>query len=386
MARQRVLLAILVYNGRSFVPACLESAAGARVGHRDVDVLVLDDCSSEEGWSDDLRALCDSYDFGYYRSPRNIGIPRNMNLALGRAVAGGYDYVFVLNSDIVMPINLVSAMIRVAESTAGVGSVTAWSNNVSVYSIPNDDTTGRLKRQDMVDWLSLELEREFGASAVDIPTGVGFCLLIPVPVIAKVGLFDPVYGRGYCEEVDWCLRSRARGFRAVLAPSTFVFHQGSASTMGAGMLAHEAANTVVEHEHIIDLRYPWYRADVEAFLASAPFRQALDRAVLTIITHGAARFGYEVEATWVPSPPEGECAHLVVDPEGRDLWAALEFCGFRMRADIHEGDVAAMLARGFGYPPQRIVAHDSGLFVDQLVAAYRATVPIDTRFRYPQRV
>lgn len=383
--RQRVLLAILVYNGRAFVPACLESAAGARVGHRDVDVLVLDDASPEEGWSDELRALCESLDFGYYRSPRNLGIPRNMNLGLARAVSGGYDYVFILNSDVVMPLNMVSAMIRVAESNAGVGSVTAWSNNVSVYSVPNDDRTGLLARQDMVDWISVELEREFGASAVDIPTGVGFCMLIPVPVIAKVGLFDPVYGRGYCEEVDWCLRSRARGYRAVLAPSAFVYHQGSASTAGTGMLAHKAT-TVAEHERILDLRYPWYRADVEAFLRSGTLGPLLERAVQTVVAHGAARFGYDLVATWVPDPWTGEGARIVVDPDGASGRAEVEFCGFHRSVPVPDGDLTAMLTRTVGFAPVRVAVHDQGVFSDQLASVWDGVVPFEDRCRYPQRV
>ena len=385
MPRQRVLLAILVYNGRSFVPACLESAAGARIGHRDVDVLVLDDCSPDPGWSEELQGLCESLDFGYYRSPRNIGIPRNMNLGLVRAMSGGYDYVFILNSDIVMPLNMVSGMIRVAESNAGVGSVTAWSNNVSVFSIPNCDDSGTLKRQDMVDWISAELEREFGASAMDVPTCVGFCLLLPVPVVAKVGLFDPVYGRGYCEEVDWCLRSRARGYRAVLAPSVFVFHQGSGSTVEAGMLAAKAT-TVAEHEHIVDLRYPWYRTDVEAFFDSGVLEPAVIRANRSLIFHAAARFGYEVEATWVPEPVSGERVRFVVDPDGRSSSVDLEFCGFHLTLPVPGGDLAAMLGETPGTPPMRVVVRDRGLFADQLAAAYEGSVPFEDRCRYPQRV
>lgn len=385
VARQRVLLAILVYNGRAFVPACLESAAGARVGHRDVDVLVLDDASPDEGWSDELRTMCEALDIGYYRSPRNIGIPRNMNLGLARAVAGGYDYVFILNSDIVMPLNMVSAMIRVAEANAGVGSVTAWSNNVSVFSLPNSDDSGALKRQDMVDWISGVLEQEFGSSALDVPTGVGFCLLMPVPVIAKVGLFDPVYGRGYCEEVDWCLRSRARGFRAVLAPSVFVFHQGSGSTVDAGMLSHKAT-TVTEHEHILDLRYPWYRTDVQAFFDSGALEPVINRALRAIVLHATARLGYDLEATWVPGPHSGERVRYVVDPEGRSSSIDIEYCGFRLTLDVPGGDLTAQLQDVPGRPPLRITVHDRGLFVDQLYAVWGNAVPFDDHCAYPQRV
>ena len=45
---------------------------------------------------------------------------------------------------------------------------------------------------------------------------------------------DPVFGRGYSEEIDWCLRSHTMGYHSVLAPSCFVYHAGSGITEGGG--------------------------------------------------------------------------------------------------------------------------------------------------------
>ena len=98
--RPRLLLAVLVYNGQAFVPACLESVARLRDRSRtvDVDALVLDDASPEPGWSGELESLCEHLGLGYYCSPRNLGIPRNMNLALLRSLRAGHDYVLITNS------------------------------------------------------------------------------------------------------------------------------------------------------------------------------------------------------------------------------------------------------------------------------------------------
>lgn len=367
------------------MPACLESATAARVGRHHVDVLVLDDCSPDEGWSDDVRSMCEALEFGYYRSPHDLGLPRTMNLALARAVSGGYDHVFIVSSDVVMPVNLVTAMIQVTEANVGIGSVTAWSNNVSVFSIPNHDVTGMLERQDTVNWISAELEREFGSSAVDIPAGSGFCLLIPVPVVAKVGLFDPLYGPGGCEEMDWCLRSRTRGYRAVLAPSAFVFRHARGRTVPAGMLAHEA-NRVANHERIIALRYPWYEADRDAFLDSGALEPLVERAMRTIILRAASRFGYEVEATWVPEPPASDRVRFVVDPVGHSPRVDIEFCGFRLTVDVPDRDLVALLMHMVGTSPSLVTVHDRGPFADQLAAAWDGKVPFEDRCAYPQRV
>ena len=98
----RTLIAALVYGGAEFVPACIDSLAGLLVPG-EVDALVLDDCSPDAAWSDTIRVQCESVGVGYYRSPRNMGIPRNMNLALLHAASAGYDYVAITNSDVVFP-------------------------------------------------------------------------------------------------------------------------------------------------------------------------------------------------------------------------------------------------------------------------------------------
>src|SRR5688500_1460007 len=110
----RVLVAVLVYNGRDFVPRCLESISRLEKGASEADVLILDDHSPDPGWSEELSELCAAHNFGYYRSPRNLGIPRNFNLGVLRAVSAGYDYVVLLNSDVVVPYNLVDQLVQTA--------------------------------------------------------------------------------------------------------------------------------------------------------------------------------------------------------------------------------------------------------------------------------
>lgn len=380
-----MLVAVLVYGGRSFVPDCLSSAAGLRVGHDEVDVVVLDDCSPDAGWSDELAATCDLLGLAYYRSPRNLGIPRNMNLALLLAQDGGYDHAIVVNSDVVLPMNLVRALVAVAETDERIGSVTAWSNNASAFSIPNHDASGLLRRQDTVDWISAELRARTGDVAVDLPTGVGFCLLLSVPAVRRVGLFDPLYGRGYCEEVDWSLRSRAAGYRAVLAPSAFVYHLGSGSTAGAGLVA-AAETTVAEHERIIDLRYPSYRAEVADFVAAGVVARLAEEAARTIVVLAAQRWGYDVEVAWLAPPADAARPRVVVPPGGADPVVGLEFCGFRHELGAAGGDVVAVIDAMIGVPPARVTLHDRGRHADAVSTAWGPAVPVHDRYRYPQRV
>jgi GT2 family glycosyltransferase len=63
----------------------------------------------------------------------------------------------------------------------------------------------------------------------DVVTAVGFCLLITRATLERFGTFDEIYGDGYCEESDYCMRITAEGFRTVVADDAFVYHRGGAS-------------------------------------------------------------------------------------------------------------------------------------------------------------
>ncbi len=266
-SRWGVLVALLVYNGEELVRPCLSSLSRLDGPHQ-VDVLILDDASPAPGWSERCSALAADLGFGYYRTPRNLGIPRNMNLGLLHTMDLSYDAVILLNSDTVVPTNLVSALVDPLLGDHAVSSATAWSNSVSIYSLDNyapGFSSGNPRSRSI--GFSRRLEAEFSGQTFVIPSAVGFAMAIPTAAIADVGLMDPVFGRGY-SEIDWCLRSHGLGYRSVLAPSCFVYHAGSGVNKveglvgGAGDLAHA-------HQAIIDARYPLYGAQIGAYWASS---------------------------------------------------------------------------------------------------------------------
>jgi GT2 family glycosyltransferase len=383
----RLLLAVLVYNGRTFVPACLDSVARVRSHslETDVDALVLDDCSPDPGWSEELEAHCAELDLDYYRSPRNLGIPRNMNLALMRSLQAGYDYVIVANSDTVFPSNLADSMVAVAQADPRIGSVVAWANNAAIYSLQIEDD--EIARLETVDWLSGVLAGEFGTEALDVPSGVGFCLLMPAEAVHQVGLFDPVFGRGYCEEVDWCLRSGRLGYRITLAPGVFVYHKGRGSTEAAGLIRREH-DSVSANERILDLRYPEFRDAVASFQRSDLLDRTRARATERIVNEGARQFGYSVDASWLPHPRrEGDSVRFLVDPDGQIPVLRAEFLGIRCEMALSGRGLLAGLQEAYGRPPERVTVFDRGRFTEMLREESAAgALRFEDRCGYPERV
>ena len=118
----RVLFTIAVYNGRSFIDRTLYSAAHADRDGLDVDVLIMDDASPAPGFGDYVADACARRGLQSYRSPRNQGLVRNLNVAMRWAQRGGYDYVILANSDVIYPYNLVTGMVGAAQRTPAVSA------------------------------------------------------------------------------------------------------------------------------------------------------------------------------------------------------------------------------------------------------------------------
>lgn len=400
-----MLVALLVYNGRSFVPRTLASLAALHEATRcsdinDIEIAVFDDASPEPGWSETLRALCDDYGFGYYRSPRNLGIPRNMSLAMLYGEAAGHDYVLLLNSDVVVASNLVDALLSSAyfanqsghEHNGPVASVTAWSNNASIFSLPNDDADRFLSDQYVVDRIAASLADEFEGVPVELPVGMGFCIAVSVDAMRSIGVMDPVFGRGYCEEVDWCCRASNADWRHVLATNTFVYHMGSATTRLAGLLA-PGEQTVQTNEAIIDDRYPDYRGRVASWEDGGGITEAVHRGLRRLVTQAARQRGYRLDATWLPKNPNRaehgleDLVQFNVTPDGSTPLLEAHVDGFRVDIAVGPDGVLAAVAELVGISATEVRICDHGSIASQLAdAAERAGITVTRVVRYPERV
>jgi GT2 family glycosyltransferase len=313
VVERRHLLGVLVYNGRGVVRRCLESLAPL-VG-RAVDVVVFDDCSPSPGWSADVEAMCDELGIGYYRSPRNLGIPRNMNLVMKLALDRGHDVATLVNSDVVVPHNLVQVADEILDADPMVASITPWSNNVSAFSLPMASAHPTIASPHFVDEFSAALHRTFGSTTAPIPTGVGYCLMMPTDVIRDTGLMDPIFGRGYCEEVDWCQRARRRGRHHVLGLGSFVYHEGSVTNREEGLL-NFGATTVSEHELIIAHRYPDYHGEVTSFLTADPLEPLRNQAISTGLHEMVRGNDCDVVITSAAAVETGDRPALLVSGHG----------------------------------------------------------------------
>ena len=257
----RVTIVIPVYADWPTVRSCIE-AVRAHADADDYDVLIVNDCGPE---ADELEAgilgLIDGDpQFRYVRNPENLGFVRTCNRAVLELDATAND-ILLLNSDTEITPGSLDELRRVLALSERHGAVCPRSNDATIASIPflrrqSHSPRSARRAREVHDALATELP-EFSIA----PVAVGFCFLIRRSLVARFGLFDEIYGRGYNEENDLCMRMDAAGYASVIANRAFVLHVGSSSFGAAQRNELEARNSIVLRQ-----RYPFYPRAVAEFI------------------------------------------------------------------------------------------------------------------------
>ena len=274
-ARAPRAILVPIYAGRAETQACLQALA--RTCPPGTRVLVIDDATPDEALAQWVRQWAHENGAQWLRHDRNQGFVAAVNTGL--AACRGHDVV-LLNADTVVHGDWLGRLTDAAYARGNHGTVTPWSGDGTVVSYPvsGESPTGPTGAA-----LDALVAQTFPRETVRLPVGVGFCLYLRHDCLASVGtLSAAVFGVGYGEETDFCLRAAAAGYRSVLAADVYVEHRGGRS-FGARRAALQA-----RAQRLVEYRHPGYAARVAAYLARDPlgaWRRRLDEVQLQ--THSA---------------------------------------------------------------------------------------------------
>jgi O-antigen biosynthesis protein len=261
-----VLVAMPVFNGHDATQRCLQSLAETSVSAR-FRLLIVNDRSNDPR----IASLLDR--FAHEQTKRgalnvqvrhnatNRGFTWNVNQAMAALVP--HEHLLLLNSDTLVTDGWLDEMLATALSHAKIGTVTPFSNNATICSLP--DFTREWPVPHASERASLaKLLAASRADAIDLPTAIGFCMLITRPCLDIVGQFDiENFPRGYGEENDFCMRAAAAGFRNVLCPNAFVAHEGSQSFSDEkhALMREGGERLLAKHPRYNDIVAEWIGRD-----------------------------------------------------------------------------------------------------------------------------
>jgi len=264
--RSGVSIVIPVYKGLAETICCIESVLASRSAAR-LRIVVVNDASPDPEITAWLRRAAG-------REPRLELIENDANEGFVASVNRGMeqhsdDDVILLNSDTEVAGDWIDRLRAAVYREPAIATATPFSNAATICSYPRFCIDGPMPE----DLSTAALDRYFAAEnaglAIDLPTAVGFCMMIRRDCLDAVGLFDAArFGRGYGEENDFCLRAAAVGWRHVLAADCFVRHAGSVS------FGDERPARVKQALELLATLHPQYPAAVEAHLRADPARPA----------------------------------------------------------------------------------------------------------------
>lgn len=222
-SQKPVDILIPVYNGYNFLRPCLDSLL------KNTDLpfhIYIADDKSPDGR---VLPLLKEYQSAYpdkitlIENAQNQGVLKTNN----DLIACSQNDFVLLNSDTEVPPEWASRLFAPIFEDASVAAAAPWTNASSTQSVGFRAEEGPLR-------LPLDeanrLAGEFTQTALySMPYLTSFCLAVRREAVKKIGVMDPVYGRGYYEETDWLERARRAGYKTVIAPRVFVYHKGTAS-------------------------------------------------------------------------------------------------------------------------------------------------------------
>lgn len=295
-AASQLMIVIPVYDDAEATQACFEALSAARpasIRHR---VIVVDDDGPDPG----IRSLMEGVEargFALLRNPVNLGFAESVNRAM--ALRQPDEDVLLLNADAFLPAGAIERL-KAAADQPDVGTVTPLSNNGEDTSIPQRFRVNPLPPAEQrlkIDRLAATINAK---QRIDLPNGIGFCLYIASAALDRVGLFSAAFGRGYYEDVEFCLRAARLGFRNVCAADVYVGHAGSRSFRGDRQaLVRRNLSRLLE-------AFPGHRDNARQFRTADPLRAA---AALLEAAELATRGTLDI--LLLPPDCPGELAHMV---------------------------------------------------------------------------
>lgn len=210
-------IVLCVFNGLQHLRPCLHSIWLET--EEDYHLIVVDDGSDEYVRSATtalLERLWENDRYTYLANGHNRGYLATANRGIQ---SGSSPYVVLLNSDTVATKGWLSGMLGALDSGPDVGAVCPLASHANFTRL---DIPPGWSYRDVAD----RVRRGHRPAHPEIGLASGFCFATRRSHFEQVGLFDPIYRRGYYEESDFCMRLQERGLRIVAADATFIHHHG----------------------------------------------------------------------------------------------------------------------------------------------------------------
>ncbi|MHA1731628.1 MAG: glycosyltransferase family 2 protein [Promethearchaeota archaeon] len=217
---------IVVVNWRDYNSTERLTGSLLRLDYPNREIVIVDN-NSRDGSFEKLTSAFP--DLVVLANPVNNGYAGGINLALREMAYENYDYVLILNDDLIVEPYALTELVNVASGNDRIGIV---SPKIKVLNTNRFEHAGCLldlkSGKPILRGAGKEDVGQFDRNAVVDYTGIG---LVRSKVFKEVGAMDESYFL-YGEDSDFCLRAKSAGFSTVYAYKALFWNTNVPSRLG----------------------------------------------------------------------------------------------------------------------------------------------------------
>lgn len=242
-----VALIILTTNALAMTREQLVDVSKLQTNTIEATCIVVDN-GSADGTEDALKNFkLANMNYKFIQSGSNLGFAGGNNVGIKYAVNQKFDYILLLNNDLILPKDMVTKLVEYMQTSPSVGLASPKMYFAKGYEFHKDRYKDSEKGR--VIWYAggdIDKNNVYtshkGVDEVDkgqydeiqeTDVANGAAVIIRREVFEKIGLLDASFFL-YWEDADFSERAKRAEYKVMYFPKTWMWHKVSASTGGSG--------------------------------------------------------------------------------------------------------------------------------------------------------
>jgi len=267
----KVSIIILTTNALTMTKEQLLDVAKLDTKGIETECVVVDN-GSKDGTEEAIKNYkLPNMGYKFIQSGANRGFAGGNNVGIKDVVKRGFDYVILMNNDLILSRDLVAKLVDFMQQSPKVGLASPKMYFAPGYEFHKD----RYKKSELgkvfwyvggvIDWKNIysshrgvdEVDRGQYDKISETDFANGACVIIRSEVFKKIGYLDDSLFL-YWEDADFSQRAIKVGYKIMYFPGTSLWHKVSASTGGSGSPSNDYF--LIRNRFYFAMRYADFRA------------------------------------------------------------------------------------------------------------------------------